>query len=248
MDKLRLPSNVSSRAPCRVLSDLHLFTRRSGAEELLEQIQFAARASDSFVLAGDIFDFRWSRFPSAEATADEAERWLGDLVERSPTTEFHYVLGNHDHHPAWVERLEQLAAREPRFRWYPYQLRLGNAVFLHGDAGNPGMTQERLESYRGRFADERPASSASQRLYDVVISLRLHVVGAWLMFPEKSVVRRLTTHLRALGSEWTTDVRNVYFGHTHLALSGVEHDGRRFHNCGSPMRGLPFQILEADLS
>jgi UDP-2,3-diacylglucosamine hydrolase len=234
--------------PCRVVSDLHLFTRRSDADEYLGHIQLAVRNSRTFVLAGDIFDFRWSRFPSAEATAEEARRWLEALIKAGPETQFHYVLGNHDHAPALIEQLESLAAAEPRFRWHPYQVRIGNAVFLHGDASNPRMNQERLEAYRLGFAKERPASAMAHRMYRVAMAMRLHVVGARLVFKERFVVRRLTAHLRRLGPEWSNGVRNVYFGHTHLALSGVEHDGRRFHNCGSPMRGLSFQILEADLS
>ncbi len=234
--------------PCCVVSDLHLFTRRSDADQQLEPIKAAVRRSRTFVLAGDIFDFRWSRFSSAEATAGEARRWLEALLAVGPETQFHYVLGNHDHSPALIEQLESLAAAEPRFRWHPYQVRIGNAVFLHGDAGNPRMNQERLEAYRLGFAEERPASIAAQRMYDVAMALRLHVVGARLLFPERSVIRRLTEHLHRLGPEWTTGVRNVYFGHTHRALIGVEYEGRMFHNCGSPMRGLPFHILEADLS
>ena len=37
---------------------------------------------------------------------------------------------------------------------------------------------------------------------------------------------------------------DVYFGHTHLAMSHFEQDGIRFHNCGAPVRSCEFRILE----
>ena len=54
----------------------------------------------------------------------------------------------------------------------------------------------------------------------------------------------------SIGEQWRVglDVRNVYFGHTHRSLSGEEHRGVRFHNCGAPIRGHEFQIITADLS
>lgn len=235
-------------ASCRVVSDLHLFTRRSEADRHQESLRDAIRTSETLVLAGDIFDFRWSRFGDATRTALEAERWLEALLSHGPSTQLHYVLGNHDHSPALIERLESLARSTSRFSWHPYHLRLGNAVFLHGDACNPGMTHQRLEAYRQKFAHPVPASEPAQRLYGAAVALRLHTIGARLMFRERAVLRRLTAHLEALAPEWNDEVRNVYFGHTHLTLDGVEHAGRRFHNCGSPMRGLSFRIVEADLS
>ena len=244
-----MPSHDDSPAgPCHVISDLHLFTRRSEAELHQSAIEQAARRAGSLVLAGDIFDFRWSRWDSTDATAEAAIGWLTDLLAAAPGTELHYVLGNHDHMPALIHRLEVLAQSVPRFHWHPFHLRLGNALFLHGDAGQPGMTPERLVEYRGKFAIERPASEFQERVYGAVVALRLHVLGARLIFPSRGVVRRIAAHVEALGSVWSENVRNVYFGHTHLALDGVEHEGRRYHNCGSPMRGLSFRILEADLS
>lgn len=238
----------SPAVACHVVSDLHLFARRSDAETHQSAIEEAARRAGTLVLAGDIFDFRWSLWGSADATADAAIGWLLDLMAAAPGTEIHYVLGNHDHMPVLMDRLEVLADSVPRFHWHPFHVRLGNALFLHGDAGQPGMTPERLVVYREKFAIERPVSELQQRVYGAVVSLRLHVIGARLIFPSRGVVRRVAAHVEALGSAWSENVRNVYFGHTHRVLDGVEHGGRRYHNGGSPMPGLAFRILEADLS
>ncbi len=43
-----------------VLSDLHMFCRRSHWRERVPEIRRAAAACDLFVFNGDTFDFKWS--------------------------------------------------------------------------------------------------------------------------------------------------------------------------------------------
>ena len=40
---------------------------------------------------------------------------------------------------------------------------------------------------------------------------------------------------------------NVYFGHTHHAMSNYEQGGIFFHNPGAPIRGLDFRVLPVEL-
>jgi len=233
---------------CIVISDLHLFSQRSQADEHLPRIHAAVRSSRALVLAGDIVDFKWSRVGSIDDTADAARLWLEELLDQNPEGELHYLLGNHDHVPALITRLESLAADCPRFRWHPYHLRLGNAVFLHGDVSNPGMNQAKLHAYRERFGQLDQHASGMSHVYDLVLALRLNVFGTRLLYPHGTVMRRILRYLEEVGDELSLDVRNVYFGHTHRSLSGEEHGGVRFHNCGAPIRGHDFRIITAELS
>lgn len=233
---------------CVVVSDLHVFSRRSRVDLHLAKIHEAARRAQTIVLAGDIVDFRWSLHPSVDATADAARGWLEELIEQSQGGDVHYLLGNHDHVPAFIERLADLAASEPRFRWHPYHLRLGNAVFLHGDVSRPRMNRDRLRAYRERFGNHRQRAGAEGHLYELVHALGLHLLGGRLLYPRAAVVRRITRYLEEVSDEIGAGVRNVYFGHTHQALSGEEYGGILFHNGGAPMRGHHFKILSADLS
>jgi UDP-2,3-diacylglucosamine hydrolase len=157
------------------------------------------------------------------------------------------VLGNHDHLPEWTCALDELAGREPRFRWSPFHLRLGNAVFQHGDVSTPGIDPARLPQSRARFAQSRPPSRALERAYDGVVALRLHLLGARLAFPQRAVLRRLSRYLDGVRHEVGDGVRNVYFGHTHIPVDGVEYGGRRFHNGGAAIDGVPFRVLRAEL-
>ncbi|MEL6427640.1 MAG: metallophosphoesterase [Planctomycetota bacterium] len=243
-----MPGLCPASGPCTVVSDLHLFTRRSRAHAFQDQIEEAALRSHTLVLAGDIVDFRWSELGSDEATVDAAEQWIERLLERAPELRVHYVLGNHDDHPQLIERLRALEARHGRVRHERFELRIGNALFLHGDAGNPGMNAARLRASRGRTHGRSPRSLRAARAYDAAVAARLHVVGARIAFPERRLLARLHRYMGELDEGLTRGVRNVYFGHTHRALTGVEFRGRRFHNCGSPIDGLEFRILEADLS
>ena len=122
------------------ISDLHLFSRRSQAAEHAESLQQTAAKAKTFVLGGDIFDFRWSTLPSTEATVSAAIRWLDALVAAHRTCDFHFVLGNHDCNSRFVDALDKYARKQPNLEAHPYLLRIGKAVFLHGDvADHPEM-------------------------------------------------------------------------------------------------------------
>ena len=54
------------------VSDLHLFSRRSLAPRHEAALHAAAARAHTFVLGGDIFDFRWSHYHSPEETARQA--------------------------------------------------------------------------------------------------------------------------------------------------------------------------------
>lgn len=233
---------------CVVLSDLHLFSRRSRAEEHRRDLLDAARRARTVVLAGDIVDFRWSRIGDADATSDAARAWLEELLDAGGDVEVHYLLGNHDHVPAHIERLDALAGDDARFRWHPFHLRLGGAVFLHGDVSNPRMTPARLRAYRERFGRHANQGPAMERLYDALMALRVHVLGARVLYPERTTLRRIARYLDDVQGEIGGDVRNVYFGHTHRPVHGAEFRGIRFHNCGAPIPGVDFRIVTADLS
>lgn len=236
-----------SMGSCHVISDLHLFSRRSQAAKRSDELERVVRESRRLVLAGDIVDFKWSEIGDEERTAEAAAEWIERLMRINPRCEFHYVLGNHDHHPALIARLTALAECHGRFHWERFQMRLGNAVFLHGDAANARMSPKRLGEYREKFAEHGQRGTAMNRLYDLAVATRIHVVGAKVLYPRRRVLRRLYRYLDQIEAGPVQGVRNVYFGHTHLALSGVEYGGLRFYNCGAPIAGLKFEILKAEL-
>src|SRR5687767_4849930 len=111
------------------VSDLHLFSRRSEGLLYSGAMQAAAARAGTFILGGDIFDFRWSTFGPAEATTRQAIRWLDELVGSHPQCDFHFVLGNHDCNGRFVAALAQYAGERPNLIVHPYVLQLGTSVF-----------------------------------------------------------------------------------------------------------------------
>jgi UDP-2,3-diacylglucosamine pyrophosphatase LpxH len=220
-----------------VVSDLHLFTKRSHAASLQPHLDEAMVWADFVVLNGDIFDFKWSVLPSVEETVEAALEWLERLAGMDPTAELHYLLGNHDALEAFVDRLPELARRIPNFHWHPTHLRLGSAFFTHGDlrgtatvAGGPIRKLERKVVLKRELMHDS---------YNYLVALKVHHVVR-VTHGRRQSVRKMLRLLATLDPVLLEGVTDVYFGHTHVPFSDHEEGGYRFHNTGSAIRGLPF--------
>jgi UDP-2,3-diacylglucosamine hydrolase len=227
------------------VSDLHLFARRSRAERHLPALRNAAREVDHFILGGDIFDFRWSTL-APHATIDSAISWLRDLTREAPQCRFHFLLGNHDDHRELVARLPGLQEELPNFHWQRFYLRLGDAMFLHGDAADRKLTADRLARRRERFRHHTCAPWRHDA-YNWLLKARLDQLLCRAVHPRKLVVRRLVAYLRDIGHGPEQGVQSVYFGHTHRELNGYQHAGLVFHNGGAPIGSSRFRILRAEV-
>lgn len=237
------PERAGVQSVC-VVSDLHLFCRRSRAPRHLDAMHTAIGDSDLCVLNGDIFDFRWTTLDTIEDTVREAIHWLEGVLGRHPHTQFHFVLGNHDNVKLFLEAIEPFAGHTPNFFLHPHHLRLGNALFLHGDVANRQMTGSGLVRYRAGWHDGTKKGRLVNRSYDAAFALRIHKLVHWLAFPPRLVAKRLLYYMEDVGHGPDAGVEAVFFGHTHLVLSGYEHGGVRFYNCGAPMPGLTFKIFK----
>jgi UDP-2,3-diacylglucosamine hydrolase len=225
--------------------DLHLFAHRSQADRYFDEITEAASQAEHFVLGGDIFDFRWSQAQSVHHTVEEALAWLDSLASVCPDCQFHLLLGNHDFHQRFIDRLVDLENAIPNLSWYPYYLRLGSSIFLHGDVADRVMDEETLTRARARCLYHRQRGPLLSRLYDLVVATHLHRPFPYLRYRKRVVAKRILAYLEDIGQGPRQGVENVYFGHTHQSLTGYQYGGLIFHNAGAPMRGVRFQVLEA---
>jgi UDP-2,3-diacylglucosamine pyrophosphatase LpxH len=235
---------TTSVSKCCFVSDLHLFANRSDAHRYLNAIVKAASHADVFVLGGDIFDFRWSRIPTLEAV-ERATRWLMELTAACPQCHFHMVLGNHDYHQAFIDRLVKLAPQVANLSWHRFYVRLGDSVFLHGDVADKEMDARSLAEARAEWLDERRRGPFLSKLYDVVVLTRLHKPVPYLVYSRRIVGRPIFRYLHNIGEGPAEGVRNVYFGHTHAKMSNYQYRGLRFHNGGAPIKGVKYRILNA---
>ena len=228
-------------------SDLHLLSRRSSAASHLHHIHDAARRSDHFVLGGDIFDFKWSTLSSLDEALAAAEDWLCALASTSPGCRFHFLLGNHDYHPALIQRLPALASRLPNFAWEHFFLRMGDTVFLHGDvADRQSNTQALLEARRSGFRHES-RGPLHHGAYQMVVGSHLHRLIPTAVYPRKTVAKRILHYLRNIGHGPDAGTRRVCFGHTHRIMLGFQHEGVTFFNGGAPIGRARFHVLEFEI-
>jgi UDP-2,3-diacylglucosamine hydrolase len=227
-----------------VLSDLHLFTRRSMAAGWEGDIARAASAGDFLVFNGDIVDFRWSTLPSVGDTIDAAVRWLDHWLVAYPRCRFYYVMGNHDGLAEFGQRLELLSRLRPNLVWHPSAVCIGSALFLHGDLplrlgrgrSLRGPLPEVLGQH-GRLADDCYQLATAARLPRAAV--RIHA--------RRRTVAKVERALQADPPYALGPVTDVYFGHTHLPFARHRHGGLTFHNSGSAIRGMDGGLLPVDL-
>ncbi|MBN2580999.1 MAG: hypothetical protein JXB10_18600 [Pirellulales bacterium] len=231
---------------CYFVADLHLFANRSKGLRHFDEILRKAAQAQCFVFGGDIFDFRWAQTKSHAQTIEQASVWLMALGETCPQCRFHYVLGNHDYHRRFIDRLYALDLALPNFSWHPFYLRLGSSVFLHGDvADGEGATAESLAASREVWLDKNRRGPWLSSLYDAVVLARLHKPVPHLVYTKRLVAQRVLAYLERIGQGPAAGVRNVYFGHTHLPMANYHYQGLTFHNGGAPIKGMKFRIIQA---
>jgi len=234
------------------VSDLHLFANRSSAPRIHDAIEHALRCSDTFVLGGDIFDFRWSRYRSHEETIEQSLHWLKGLVAINPECRIHYLLGNHDANPAFISALKALTSDYPQLVHHPHILRLGNTTFLHGDIIDAKIPfsvdfHELLDERRAAEELRSRPPGFQHTLYDVAVRTRVHRLVANLANSNTKVLGRVSQYLSWAGHGPESGTRNVYFGHTHRSMEKVTYDGMQFSNPGAAIQGIDFRIIEVDL-
>lgn len=226
------------------MSDLHLFAYRSAGMEYFDALRAQLTSADVLVLNGDIFDFRWSTLPSSEITANRAVEWLQAVRDAYPSCALHYVLGNHDCPAFFRMRLDALAKTLERFQWHEYGVRIGTALFVHGDCTHRTMNPAGLRRFREDWDNDRQ-HGCGWRTKAYVAADRLGVTRAahQLGFPRKTTVARVIHYLDHASPAWRSATRDFYFGHTHQPFSNHRHGDIRFHNTGSAIRGMGFNPL-----
>lgn len=216
-----------------VFSDLHLLARRSTFEAHLPQIEAAIDRSKLVVLNGDIFDFRWATMSMRESI-DAACAILRALMDRNPACEIHYVLGNHDRHPAFQAALEELRAERPQLEVYPLYAKIGSNLFLHGDLPEP-------DDLCGSHTT--PTGNFRKLLYDVANALGAQKLAYLSSGSPEDLSARMLSYLERVAPEALVGVDNIYFGHTHVHFENHLHRGILFHNTGAAIKHMELRIL-----
>lgn len=228
-----------------VISDLHLFARRSRGLALFESLRARLCDAEVLVFNGDTFDFRWSTVTDRGTSVDSACEWLRQVAGDLPRCRIHLVLGNHDCLMDFQKGLDALAARLPpfQFQWHPYYARLGPALFVHGDCAQSARATHDLSRYRESWQRDRKRGALLTWAYQCVDRLGVtRLVHEW-HFPRVKTIQRVAFYLDRACPGWRAETRDCYFGHTHLPFSNQAHEGIRFHNTGSAISKMGFHPI-----
>lgn len=225
------------------VSDLHLFSPRSIADHTKHKLAEFKSESCCVVLGGDIFDFRWSAVGNHDQTLRAATDWLESLLERTRDAQVVYLPGNHDCHPEFLDRLNSLAKDCSRFAWRSHHFQLNSNLFLHGDILDAGSYGD-LSRYRSKFHHRQPKGRVAQRCYDLAVAMRVHKAIPTVRHRPQLTCQRLHSALASLNLDSGDSVKRVYFGHTHVSISGLKLNGIEYFNPGAGLRHMQLQPLE----
>jgi UDP-2,3-diacylglucosamine hydrolase len=226
-----------------VISDLHMFARRSKAEYILEKLHNACQSADLLVLNGDIFDFRWTTLDTVHETMMAAISWLEHLTEQFEHCRIAFVLGNHDCNREFTRWLGVLAHEAPNFSWHSDYLILHGAAFLHGDCVHRAASQWGLDAYRKPWKIVRKKSDAANAIYQVVYQAGITRTVPRLYFRRKAMANRVLSYLNRMEPEAMEGVESIFVGHTHVPFTDFVHKGKRFHNTGTAIHRRQFNLL-----
>ena len=171
-------------------------------------------------------------------TVKEAGRWLTALAAVNPNCRIYYVMGNHDRLGALADHLDEVAAEADNFKWTRSHLRIGSALFLHGDS----PFRRPMPMSRAR----RPKARILHVLYRLATRAGVHRPFDLLHSPRRSarrIMRRLVRDRTGLADGLT----DVYFGHTHRPFEDYPLDALLFHNTGAAIRAIESRMLPVRL-
>lgn len=221
------------------VSDLHLFSPRSAAALMAEQLSQLQSHEHCIVLGGDIFDFRWSVEGNLRETIRAAINWLENLLASSGQAHVRFLPGNHDCHPDFLQQLTDLAQRDQRFGWFEYQMQIGDCLFLHGDILD---ARGSLANYRKKFIHEKPQPEIVQKLYNAAVGMRIHKLIPMVRHPTGLTCQRIKSLVvnDPKCVPVPNEIARVFFGHTHVPVLGHEQQHVRFFNPGAALKHMQF--------
>ena len=226
-----------------VVSDLHMFARRSNAHELMGRIENVIAKSDMLVLNGDTFDFRWTTLPSIGHTIKEAVDWIHGLTQRFPECRIQVICGNHDCREEYLFALEDLASKNASVSWHEHFFRKDNLLFLHGDCDARHTRVDKIVHWSEPYQTTKKVSHVLALAYDQANKTGLTGFAQKLASPPHKASKKVFSYMNETAPDILEKVNHVYFGHSHVPFTYFEYNGLYFHNTGCAVSSAEFNPI-----
>jgi UDP-2,3-diacylglucosamine hydrolase len=225
-----------------VVSDLHLFSPCSRHKKLLPEFYTRCSQHSVVVLNGDTFEMKRSKLKSTDKVTDQCTTWLRELCKKNESTQFYYVIGNHDAQRQIMQEINNVAQDVSNLIVIPHILTIGSTLFIHGDVIEPGALEMGVSSVREKYRETTP-SKLSLFLATVVTSLRLNSVE-YIRHNKSALAATLLSYINRHEPDRLNSIKTIFFGHTHVPFRDFQFEGITFHNTGSFIKGLQWNPME----
>ena len=226
-----------------VVSDLHMFARRSNAHTLMGQIENVISKSDMLVLNGDTFDFRWTTLPTVDHTIKEAVDWIEGLTQRFPNCGRSGCLRQSRLPEEYLFALENLAGKNPSITWHEHFMHMDNLLFLHGDCDTRHTRVDKFVHWSEPYQTSKKVSHALALVYDQVNRTGFTSMAQRLASPPQKASKKVFGYMSEVAPDILKKVKHVYFGHSHVPFTYFEYNGLYFHNTGCAVSSAEFNPI-----
>jgi hypothetical protein len=231
---------IGDRKKCLTLSDIHYGNVGSSSKHLMHNAIYpAVQKSELVVFNGDWLGIIPKKRRDLENIVSEnlveLEKWL----DENPKTLFGFVLGNHDRVELFLEGLKELERKHPNLIVSSKYLRMGDALFLHGDQ----HSRVKLNTFDDISPGSQVLSSEARKRY----------VKNFKAIPPTEIAeyqRRIIHNLQEEDPQLLVGVKHIFSGDTHKPYTNNEFEGFMMHNTGGAVerKNKRFNMLNFELS
>lgn len=154
-----------------VMSDIHRAAHISALPDYEAALVRQMGAFEHVVLNGDNFELFYldAKFFNHDASTaphtlvksavKDSLQFLETCLQQNPQTTIHLVLGNHELIHKFRNGLDKLQQKYPNFEWSPEAIKIGNALFVHGDLAMDGAPTDHT---RTGYTVDSPATDSKR--------------------------------------------------------------------------------------
>lgn len=233
------PEMIGGRKKCLTLSDIHYSNVSSSSRHLMHNAIYpAVQKSELVVFNGDWLGIIPKKRRDLDSIVSENLKLLEQWLDNNSETLFGFVIGNHDRVMPFLEGLKQLEASHPNLIVSAKYLRVGDALFLHGDQ------HSRVKPFTADDISVRPSMLSTRE--------RKQYAKHNKALPPVEVTehqRRILHTLNQEDPQLLEGIKHIFSGDTHKPYTNNEFEGLLMHNSGGAIerKNKRFNMLNFNL-